>query len=497
MNATATLQITVTGTNPEFIVNFGVGDTNTTTRDQSMMFSYVTQGLYNVSVTAKNNVSSVNVTVAVRVYKPVLPLIGLQLSSTPTNRSSPVIFKTKFDEASDFNCAYDLGDDQVISFCPNLVYYVDGRTADKTPFENVKFEVNHTYAFEGYYKVTAYCANRLHNATYTTFATVQQPIIDLQLPPIPPKIFGQNVAVPWSMTNGTNVTFSLYLNNALVYSSTKSAQGDAFTLTPSHYVSDSTFTVDLRAQNLVSQANLSIQLIIEIELLRIDFMALSTTSDFGTGLPGRGNDNNAFPTEFPVNLTVVPYPSNATNLTYSWDYGDAAKANTSEPTSLHQYSYKVDLYTVRVTAFNLVSQKVGQVTVLARKSVLKLAAESDAPSKRNNTMNFTLDIDQFGSDTCFTFDMGDDSGLQVFGSNSCANMTTKQLFSYRSESTTRIELSHIYTAVGVFMVHINATNTVSRQHLQLEAPVLELVCNRPEVAMQGKMKGFTRFPYRI
>ena len=488
VNASATIHVSVNGTGPEFTYVFEKDGKNIRTRHQQVIYSFAKHGYFDVTVTASNNLSNVSKTVTIRVYKPVLQLTGLSVTTVLANVSEFVNLTTRFEQTSDFKCVHDLGDGRTLTLCPDLRYFEDEIRTDKRLFQNLAWSQSLSYTNEGIYRVVTHCSNRLYNATYISNATIQHPIEDLQLPSISPTTFGHNILVQWSMKAGTNVTFSLRLNDERIHSSFKSHQGGHFLITPSKYRTASLHTIELQAENLVSHTRLIQDVAVQIPVKMIDFKALTTTSDFGSGQPG--TFDQYFPAEYPVNLSVVPYPWNATNLTYSFDFGSGSKKlNTSDSSVLHQYSYSgLNYYVARVKVYNLVSQKESLLKVATHNSVLRLSVVSSSPAKFKQLMNFTISIVQFGTNSCISVDFGDKSPLEVFGSAACQlNKITNAIFRLTSESTKSIELSHIYTTVGVYLVHINATNLVSFQKFTKEAVVLENYCKSPVVLMEGML----------
>lgn len=440
-----------------------------------------------LNITAFNKVSSVVKNSEVTVCKPIVPLVGLSVTTPPTNLSDPVEFTMTLTEGSDFECLFNYGDGTFDFFgknCYNLTYFADGVTSDKTPFMNLEFKVNHNYSDVGRYEVYVNCSNRLSKINFTTISVVQKPIEDLDLPDIPPKILGQNNPINWTMANGTNVTFYLEAEGTTIsYSSMKTDTGDVLITNLSHIDSPGVYLVRLRAQNEVSEANRSIVLIIQDDVTQVTFKTWTTTSDFGSNIPGFGTDKNIFPSEHPVNFTATP--DKGTNLTYWWKFDDGVEKNTSESTTTHKYAEIEAEHWTNVTVFNLVSSVTMLFRLKTEKSVLGLTLADDGrPVKVNRITTFRLGFSRFGTRTCVKMDMGDKKGLFVFGGSHCQSPG----YTYKSAADDITSIFHLYnySTVDKFWVTVNATNTVSRLSLEFKSVTVALYCLYPNATMLGE-----------
>ena len=72
--------------------------------------SYITNGDYILSLLALNDVSSVIKVTNVTVCKPVIPIVAMEVTASPTNITDPVEFSMTMAEGSDFECYFDYGD---------------------------------------------------------------------------------------------------------------------------------------------------------------------------------------------------------------------------------------------------------------------------------------------------------------------------------------------------------------------------------------------------
>lgn len=488
MNGTFRVHVSVNGTDPKYLYDFG-DQTNLTLRQSIGNHSYTTHGEYLLNVTAFNFISSLSVNSRVTVCKPVIPLVGLSVTSPATNLSDTMEFTMSLVEGSDFECLYDYGDGSYDFFgksCYNLSYFADGVTSDRTPFTNLELKAYHNYTEVGRYEVYVNCSNRISKMNFTMYAVIQKPIKDLELPYISPKIRGQNNPINWTMANGTDVTFHLEAEGTMInYTSIKTDTGDFFMTTGSNIFLPGVYLVKLRAQNEVSEAHRSIMLIIQVDVTNVSFNTWTTTSDYGSNIHGFGPEKNIFPSEHRVNFTAVP--DKGTNLTYLWRFDDGTEQNTRESTITHKYEEVEAEYWTNVTVFNLVSNITVHFRLKTERSVLGLTIDDGGrPVKVNRTTTFTLGFTRFGTRTCVKMDMGDGQGSFVFGGSHCRSIAPNSIYKAKDEDITTIIEGYKYSTIDEFWVTVNATNTVSRLTHEYKSVTVALSCFYPNATLLGE-----------
>lgn len=458
-----------------------------TTSVSTANHSYSTHGDYILNLTAFNDISSVIRTTNVTVCKPVIPIVTLAVTTSPTNISDPVEFTMTLREGSDFECSFNFGDGSFEFYakeCYNLTYFADGANTDKTPFMNLEFKVTHNYSSVGSYAVHVYCSNRLSDANFTLNAIVQKPIEGLVMAEVTPKIRGHNFPIAWTMANGTNVTFKMEIQGAGVsHSSFKTDIGDSPTVNVDS--SAGVFLVTLQATNLVSEANLSITVIVQDDVTQVSFKTWTTTSDFGSNIPGSGVDNNIFACEYPVNFTATP--DKGTNLTFWWKFGDGDERNTTDSTITHPYAEGENVYWTNVTVFNLVSSVTKMFRLQTERSFMNPTMEDNSPVKINRTTSLQLSFTKHGTKTCIAMDMGDGLGRFVFGQSHCDVKFPQYQHVFKSdESITSISHQYTYKTIDEFWVQVNASNTVSRKTLSFKSVTAALSCFYPNATILGE-----------
>ena len=488
MNGTLSVHVSVNGTDPQYFYDFG-DQTNLTLRQSIANHSYTTHGEYAMNITVFNLISSLPLNSTVTVCKPVIPLVGLSVTSPATNLSDSVEFTMSLAEGSDFECLFDFGDGSFDFFgksCYNLTYFADGVTTDRTPFMNLQFKAYHDYTEVERYEVDVHCSNRINKINFTMYAVVQKPIEDLELSYISPKILGENNPISWTMAHGTNVTFHLEAEGTTInYTSMKTDTGDFFVTTASNIASAGVYLVKLRAQNEVSEATRSITFIIQENVTQVSFNTWTTTSDFGSNIQGFGPEKNIFPCEHQVNFTAMP--DKGTNLTYLWKFGDGTVKNTSVWTITHKYAEIEAEYSTNVTVFNLVSSITMSFPLKTEKSVQGVTVDDGGrPVKVNSTTTFTLGFTQFGTGTCVKMDMGDGQGLFVFGGSHCQTNAPKFMYKSTADNITKITQPYTYSTVDEFSVTVNATNAVSHLTHEYKSVTLALSCFYPNATLLGE-----------
>ncbi|XP_048576826.1 uncharacterized protein LOC5521481 isoform X2 [Nematostella vectensis] len=489
VNGTLTIDVSVDGSNPQFQYLFNDSSFNTTGLQVTRVFS--TFGLHSFNIIVRNNVSTVNTTVYVIVCKPVLLMNTSEVVSAPTNHTTPVVFNMTFDIGSDFSCAFDFGDGTDLTHhCFNYVYFEDNLSTDVTPFKNLKVSVNHTYTYEGHYIVQMNCSNRLSFTTASTVAIVEKPITDFSLPKLSPQIYAGTINLIWVMTAGSNVTFDVKLANIHIHTIKLTDTGGLFGLLErTHYFEVGLYVVSVNGSNLVSACSGEYVLTIQKDVTELDFQVTAKDSYIGPDVQGFGPSKNIFPVEYPINITVTP--NRGTNLTYNFTLGYGPDQSLQEPTFVIQYPAPLaapwyETYTIYVTAYNLVSNVTKAYTAIVHKTVKNLVLTNDGPTKQNLTMTFTLTIGDFGTDTCFVFDMKDGKSFHVFGSTRCESLDLPRpkVFTEIGVVPT-ITFTYVYYIIDEYFVTLNATNAVSAETVEVQAVCVKLVCLYPNITMRG------------
>ncbi|XP_048576191.1 uncharacterized protein LOC5508455 [Nematostella vectensis] len=197
VNETICLDITMTrGTTPTFTIDWGNGAIDET-MDPKPCQSYNPYQLYNISISAFNNVSRENVTQEIQVHKPVFPLENFDIECPPANTTHPTHCNLTIDGGNDFTCTWDFG---------------DGSTLETSSLD-LGNETLHTYATIGHYMVCINCTNRLYNTTNCTEAIVENPIQGFLNPNPVGHALSHALVHTMTVTGGTDTNYTLTLVN--------------------------------------------------------------------------------------------------------------------------------------------------------------------------------------------------------------------------------------------------------------------------------------------
>ena len=180
------------GTNPVFEIDFGDGSF-VLTKEPAASHSYWRFSVYNVSISAFNNVSRINISKEIQVHKPVDPLIGFNVICHPTNFSHLSRCMLSIRVGSDFRCTWDWGDG----------------IQSETVFQELGNFTYHNYSIVRQHHVSLNCSNRLNKTTASTIAIVEEPIMGFEVFAPVAKPFGVAFTVKWEIKTGTDVIFNV------------------------------------------------------------------------------------------------------------------------------------------------------------------------------------------------------------------------------------------------------------------------------------------------
>ena len=328
------------------------------------------------------------------------------------------------------------------------------------------------------------------------------PIVGFSLDPIAPMAFGQLMPVTWDMTNGTNVSVAIFYNdifccNSSIVSDTGS-QCDCLVWEPSRFDIDGVVDIRAEAWNIISNTRDSIQVAVLKPIDNVSFSMLTSYAEFGAGVEGRGNLRNVFPAEYPVkfNCSFLHGPVIVVEWTFSCGSSGVTQENDlffdkSFPSSISQ------LCNITLVLKNNISTANTSRTIDLRQSIIFTSMTNDGPLKQNRTVTFTISLETFGTDTCMTVDMGDNTSLLVFGDPLCEQntdvsrinpnilMEPRFIFTEKAATTQQITINHRYPKLGTYAVKMNASNAVSMVTGETVAVVLEYDCFNPNVTIRG------------
>ena len=456
------------GSNPEFAFDFNDGGELMVTRRHLVDYKFNPHSHYVVNVTARNNVSEEFALLKVKVVKPVLVLRGLSLRTAPTavNDSTKIVLYLR--EGSDFFCTWQFGDGSSLnSSYHHLSFYVDGKTAEREAFQNLKFYVEHRFSSAGIFVVTTRCQNRLSSEVASAEVVIQTLVEGLNIPVIPAQSIGREFRVFWSISSGTNATFQIGFKGGEITSiHTSELEGHARVVVniPGEYF------IQVTAHNLVSPIqNRSAVILAELAVTNITVNVTFASREL----------------EIEQNATFTVQLGAGTSPMFLFDFGDGNKVKNTLGKISHAYAYK-DIYLtqpnftyqVYVSAYNNVSSVSTIINVTVHRPVLQLhnMKLSTLPSNVSENARIVLSIDQ-GSDYFCDCDFGDGRALhrlnipnKVYLGSVRTPVKNFNNHSYR--------ISHVYQKSGKYHLLVECKNRLSygrdAQEITIQEPIKDL-----------------------
>ena len=480
------------GTNPLFEFNFGDASINTVTRLSSVvhvygMHSNYQQGKpyvdYKISVQVRNNVSNVNASNSIRIYKPVVPLHEAKLSTKPTNVSTPSVFTIMMTQGSDFNCSIVFGDGRSeIHHFYHLNYLGEAMTPG-TPYTNIKFQANHTYNATGEYQCQLTCSNRYNKLQNKTIAIVEEPITGLYVPQIEPVAFGETFQISWIITKGTGVNYRVTFGELEIEEVVSRQNGSCFMILPSQYHRPGQFRVGISLWNYVSKVHRINSVLIEKRISDVEMDVNYREIDVIRF--GHGKEKKYFPAAIPLSFSANV--TQGSNLRYNWSVlGNRMKTTFSEAS----FDIKLDspgIYNVTVVVHNEVSRVsvFKEIVLQERVGLVTLEFRFNTPALVNRSVSFYIAIDNLGTDSCLVMNFTD-GNTRLYGGPNCVISPPKGVdtgnVSYGNIEK-QMEVTHSFYKSGMYKVVATLENEVSLYSISHEVEILQRNCRSPLVKL--------------
>ena len=480
-NATFTVQLG-TGTSPVFVFSFGDGYEIVNKRGQvthkyrfNDVYSTQPNVTYQVRVKVYNNVSSAVSLLNVTVHRSVLRLQDVKLSAFPSNVSENARIILTIQEGSDALCVCDFGDGSVPRDLNLSKKAFLG--ADRTPvdiFRNQSYQISHVYEKVLKYQLLIECRNRLSYVRHVTEIVIQNPIRDLEISDIPPRLFNQTLVISWKTATGTDVSFRFLFAN-LGFQDLGKRQN--VTVTPAEYGVSGVFRVLVVARNLVSQVVARATAIIQHPVSIQNVTA--RIQQQGGSRAGYGFLGDYFPAGRDVTFEVIAQGS---DLTYQWQI-DNKKEKFTKETFINRRFYRVGLHNLTVLAKNMVSDAHANITVVIQYAIEHPVLKSNSSQKVKQPIKFHLSAAQLGTDSCFSVDFGDGKH-SLRGHPGCKARNSTENFTVISEVES-VKFEHVYSQIGEYNVLLNASNEVSFVQVGTVVEVVYVPCASPYIKIEN------------
>lgn len=285
----------------------------------------------------------------ITVSSPLTRLSGLVIVAMPTQMGQIANISLDFSVKSIFNCSLDFGDgvSQTV-----LSSYISIKSAT----------VDHRYLSVGYYNVSSVCWNTISSCNASRVISVQHPIHDLAVDPIPPSINGSNITLKWTISRGSNVEYRVKVDGKTqipVYKTKDNMQGHAL-IFPKDYGSVGGHLVTIVAENDVTHPIIRTQVFVVMsEVAPFEVLVVSSNGYFTVNETITLNINSSTHAQFGSPL-------------YRIDFGDESLQIITNGSAVNHTYIQLDCHVINVTGFNAVSSRSAVRKVCLEKSVTAL-----------------------------------------------------------------------------------------------------------------------------
>ena len=452
-NATIVVKI-FKGSRVTYNFDFGDGSTPVETLNNGAIHQYVKHGVFNVSVTARNSLASVqtqlNDTITVEKPNQTLEIRGLNVSCLATIPGNASEVRISYAYGYMFQCEVDFGDTTKETF------------TDAT----LPLPLLHTYSTVGRFEVIVKCENQFGSHTVNTTARVDAIITGLRFSTgsgMIQKEFGQSVVVEWVWSTGTNIHLTVTLLNHGPITSQQTGQTCSVELDRTLCPTPGEYVVEIELSNSVSPPQ--------------KLTARVTFLEEISGLTARVNP--VARTGSPI-LVYVSVESGV-DVNVNWKYGDGGiytrqiRGHGSQTfVATHVYSTQGEFQVEVVTSNQNSIQRV-------QRNITVLSPVQGFSFHQNNTVilptrNITFQFNRSAqSPHLFNATYRIEFGNGESTKNKAIDPAQTQ-FSY----------CHLYAKPGCYKAKLIIWNFVSRVELLAPVEIIETITNAQLKAMHSK-----------
>ncbi|XP_078695242.1 uncharacterized protein LOC144924161 [Branchiostoma floridae x Branchiostoma belcheri] len=345
----------------------------------------------------------------------------------------------------------------------------DGKTQVSSFLSRKTVTMKHTYNDEGYYKIHFAVSNAFGNFEDEATISVQHPVFGLNMAvnnpvPLPEGLANfvinipLNVSLPtdtsvhWSFGDGSSETTEINLKHTNHFLH--------------QYESAGRYYAKCVVSNLISTKTLKITVDIIETITGIHLQHVTVINPMSSmfdeddpSISYQGLDEDAL-----WRTSILT----GSNTTYVWDFGDGSpRLVTVRNDVSHRYN-RAGNFVVNVTAENQVSRVDTNMTVAVRQGIILESFGNTGPAPLpNSTVSLVLNVTQFGTDSCYLFDMGDERVRIVYGAEICKEIDYfKKDEIVTIDETDTIIHDYSYNQDGFFDVRVTAMNRVSFQQME-------------------------------
>ncbi|XP_015762206.1 PREDICTED: uncharacterized protein LOC107341314 [Acropora digitifera] len=237
-----------------------------------------------------------------------------------------------------------------------------------------------------------------------------------------------------------------------------------------------TVNISNQVSNLVLSVKVEVQKVVDVSIT-VGRIKNELMTD------GFGDAKDYFPSNVAVHFNVTSQPK---DLRYIWNFSDGSPLSiTTTPSTSHTYNLRGE-YKIEVTVDNILAKLTATKDVTIQRVVGEISVTSSYPNYKGDPTNFTIDIADQGTDSCFVLDFRD-SYKAFFGGERCRPRLLSPQFSFRKidAAQTQVDVTHVYSLMDSFLVTLTASNVVSTKVASTLVNVTGSPCDVPSVKIAG------------
>ncbi|XP_048585280.1 uncharacterized protein LOC5502169 isoform X2 [Nematostella vectensis] len=426
---------------------YSIGNTSTNTTVCSVSHAFSLPGIYPVRVSREKHLPNIGIIYTQNAIS------GLAF----VNISSSILVGKTFT----FFWTFDVGT-MVIAY----VNYGDETIGcNVTVGESERPHVStcsHIFTTPGIYIVTLLTSNFVSNQTIFAPVIVEHPvnILNISLRNLGKfdRIYQLDNLEILLEVNGSNPHVNYTMDNGVLYTEIV-----VFSLVH-NYPLPGVYNVTVHLFNNVSQANAS--LVIEVYEI----------------IPFTKTNLTVRPQSF-LGASLMHFDVNGSNpYECIWSFGDGNSSLVSslENKAVITYLYNnVGVYDVTVNCSNNLGYIVSNGVAIVQNQIEEPQLTSDSPREINETMTFTITASEFGTNSCYVADIGNDTVIG-YGKSHCLARFSNVTF---KDEAGPLTFGHIYQEVKVYYTKLTAWNLVSEFTIYGHVVALKIPCNNPNTSI--------------
>ena len=449
--------------------------------------NYTKPGEYHVEINVRNLVDNqtINTTVYVETpgQGPGLALGRGTLAKAEGGPCTRVLYVAVNDSVTatatasngtNMNGLIDFGDDSI-----------DRRLYFRREFPDDGWTTNHSYSTAGVYNISVTFFNRNpQNISYTCRVIVQYPVsvvivtsnsprrssdstvtLDVSFPGYEP-----SGPLSYQWKHGDNTSTLLQNNKTKIHTYPNKC---------------GVYIATVNVSNEISYGIGIEEIVIQDEVQGLEYFA-NYTEYVNTCGPEFSLPHNIFPADYKVSFNASI--TSGTNVSFNWSFLDDGDYRLGMRSSYKFRNFGVNK--VQIMAKNNVSNQTKEFSITLEKSILGVVLTNDGPSVQKQALNFTLQVEQVGDDSCFSIDLKDDvegddetPSTLVYFKSSSSPLNPCQSKHEIIQSPQRF--SHIYSEAQKYDVTLKARNRVSCHIIPHPVAVAKGRCIFPIISAPG------------